>query len=210
MNKLFILIATLFSCFSLSAVAQNVGIGVTNPSAKLEVNGNVKIDGGSPAPGRVLTTVDGTGLATWQDPASTPHVAFRAYLSSDQAISSFTDTKINFAINFGFNDGNSYNDGTNSFISPAAGLYYFHASFTMSQPTSVNPTVMRIYSNGSLLVQSSNAIFQSTGSYYSTIDVSCITKLVAGDVVNVSALTSGAATVNNYSGSTFFEGYRIY
>ena len=202
--------AILFSCSSLPVFAQNVGIGVTNPSAKLEVNGNIKIDGGTPAPGRVLTTVDGTGLATWQDPASVPHVAFQTYLPANQAIGSFTDTKVNFASSFGFNDGNSFNDGSNSFVSPAAGLYYFHASLTISLPTAVNPTIIRINSNGSLLVQSSNAVFQSTSSYFSTIDVSCITKLAAGEVVNISALTAGPSTVNNYSGSTFFEGYRIY
>jgi hypothetical protein len=42
----------------------NVGIGTVNPSAKLEVNGQIKINGGAPAAGRVLTS-DATGLATW-------------------------------------------------------------------------------------------------------------------------------------------------
>ena len=187
-----------------------MGIGTTTPGAKLEVNGNIKIDGGSPATGRVLTSVDGTGLADWQDIPSTPHVAFRAYLFSDAAIPSFTDTKINFSANSGFNDGNAFNNASGNFVAPANGLYYFHASFTISQPAAVNPTIIRIYSNGSLIVQSSNAVFQATASYYSSIEVSCITKLNTGDVVNVSALTSGTAKVNNYSGSTFFEGYRVY
>jgi hypothetical protein len=43
----------------------NVGIGTTNPTAKLEVAGQVKITGGTPAVGKVLTS-DATGLATWQ------------------------------------------------------------------------------------------------------------------------------------------------
>jgi hypothetical protein len=45
----------------------NVGIGTTSPDAKLEVAGQVKITGGSPAAGKVLTS-DGKGLATWQTP----------------------------------------------------------------------------------------------------------------------------------------------
>ncbi|MEE4178394.1 MAG: tail fiber domain-containing protein [Bacteroides sp.] len=46
-------------------VSGNTGIGTENPSAKLEVNGQVKITGGSPAEGKVLTS-DANGLASWQ------------------------------------------------------------------------------------------------------------------------------------------------
>ncbi|QJX46777.1 hypothetical protein HMJ29_07420 [Hymenobacter taeanensis] len=47
----------------------NVGIGTTNPGAMLEVAGQVKITGGAPGVGKVLTS-DGTGLATWQAAAN--------------------------------------------------------------------------------------------------------------------------------------------
>lgn len=43
----------------------NVGIGNTSPSAKLDVAGQVKISGGAPGAGKVLTS-DANGLATWQ------------------------------------------------------------------------------------------------------------------------------------------------
>lgn len=42
----------------------NIGIGTTNPGAKLEVAGQVKITGGSPGAGKVLTS-DASGLASW-------------------------------------------------------------------------------------------------------------------------------------------------
>lgn len=42
-----------------------VGIGTTTPAARLDVNGEVKISGGSPGPGKVLTS-DANGLASWQ------------------------------------------------------------------------------------------------------------------------------------------------
>jgi hypothetical protein len=44
----------------------NVGIGTTSPSSKLEISGQIKITGGSPAAGRILES-DATGLATWVD-----------------------------------------------------------------------------------------------------------------------------------------------
>lgn len=47
----------------------NIGVGTASPTARLEVAGQVKITGGSPGVGRVLTS-DGTGLATWETPAS--------------------------------------------------------------------------------------------------------------------------------------------
>ncbi|MES2139566.1 MAG: hypothetical protein V4511_07640 [Bacteroidota bacterium] len=49
--------------------AGNVGIGTVTPGAKLEVAGQVKITGGSPAAGKVLTS-DGAGLATWAYPTN--------------------------------------------------------------------------------------------------------------------------------------------
>jgi hypothetical protein len=47
----------------------NIGIGTWEPGAKLEVAGQVKITGGSPGAGKVLTS-DASGLASWQTPAS--------------------------------------------------------------------------------------------------------------------------------------------
>lgn len=51
----------------------NVGIGTTNPTAKLEVNGTAKVSGfqlgASATPGHVLT-VNASGVGTWQPPAS--------------------------------------------------------------------------------------------------------------------------------------------
>lgn len=43
----------------------NLGIGTDTPTAKLEVNGTVKITDGSQAAGKVLTS-DANGLASWQ------------------------------------------------------------------------------------------------------------------------------------------------
>ena len=46
-------------------VQNQVGIGTTSPSATLDVNGQIRIRGGSPAAGMVLTS-DVNGIATWE------------------------------------------------------------------------------------------------------------------------------------------------
>jgi hypothetical protein len=43
----------------------NVGIGTTNPTTKLDVNGQIRIQGGNPGMGKVLVS-DANGLASWQ------------------------------------------------------------------------------------------------------------------------------------------------
>ncbi|HPQ34173.1 MAG TPA: tail fiber domain-containing protein, partial [Tenuifilaceae bacterium] len=48
--------------------SQNVGVGTTSPTAKLDVNGTIRIRGGYPSSGMVLTS-DGTGLGSWQAPS---------------------------------------------------------------------------------------------------------------------------------------------
>lgn len=46
----------------------NVGIGTNSPDSKLDVDGQVKIRGGNPGTGKVLTS-DADGLATWVTPS---------------------------------------------------------------------------------------------------------------------------------------------
>ena len=57
----------------------NMGIGITSPSAKLEVNGNVKITDGTEGSGKVLTS-DATGAATWTTPSITSSIGSNNYI----------------------------------------------------------------------------------------------------------------------------------
>ncbi len=64
----FIILATLFLSLNYTISAQqNVGIGTTTPSAKLHINGTVKITDGSQGDGKILTS-DAAGLASWKAP----------------------------------------------------------------------------------------------------------------------------------------------
>ena len=68
MKKLIICLIFVIAFFS--NYAQNVGIGTSNPTASLEVNGSFKITNGSQGNGKVLTS-DSNGLATWKNAQDT-------------------------------------------------------------------------------------------------------------------------------------------
>ncbi|MBI2566980.1 MAG: hypothetical protein HYV63_08130 [Candidatus Schekmanbacteria bacterium] len=53
----------------------SVGVGTASPGAKLEVAGQVKIAGGSPGAGKVLTS-DAAGLGSWQTPSPGANPAY--------------------------------------------------------------------------------------------------------------------------------------
>ena len=66
-NKKATATALLLFIFIGGKAQQNVGIGTTTPSAKLHVNGTLKVTDGSQGAGKLLTS-DATGMATWKAP----------------------------------------------------------------------------------------------------------------------------------------------
>jgi hypothetical protein len=57
--------------------AGNLGIGISSPTARLDVAGTVRIRGGNPSPGDVLTATDANGNAEWKpSPASAIKVLY--------------------------------------------------------------------------------------------------------------------------------------
>ena len=65
----------------------NVGIGVPQSAQKLDIEGLVRIHGGSPADGKVLTASDTTGTSTWEYPS----VLNAFYHEDSEANTSFTE-----------------------------------------------------------------------------------------------------------------------
>ncbi|RLD54758.1 MAG: hypothetical protein DRJ05_14110, partial [Bacteroidetes bacterium] len=84
----------------------NVGIGTSSPSAKLEVNGQVKITGGAPGPGKVLTSADDQGYAFWFDlPVGVSSI-------SDLSDAHYDGKSLFLGYDAGINDnGNNFNTG---------------------------------------------------------------------------------------------------
>ncbi len=59
-----------------------VGIGTTNPGAALEVSGQVKITGGAPGVGKVLSS-DAVGLASWVNPTNSGTVTSTSVVTAN-------------------------------------------------------------------------------------------------------------------------------
>jgi hypothetical protein len=59
--------------------SQSVGIGITAPTQKLDINGQIRIRGGSPAAGSVLTS-DANGVGTWSTPTITSSTGTNDYI----------------------------------------------------------------------------------------------------------------------------------
>jgi ribosomal protein S6E (S10) len=89
----------------------NVGIGTTTPGAKLEVAGQVKITGGTPGVGKVLTS-DATGLASWS--ASAP-----VYTEVDPKVGANTTNYVSKWNGSALVAGTVFDNGTNVGIGTA-------------------------------------------------------------------------------------------
>lgn len=110
----------------------NVGLGTNNPSAKLEVNGMVKITGGSPGTGKVLTS-DANGLAAWENEnfSNTERFGFKVKgnLSTATNLSSIYNTSTTTPSLSASNTATQQTAVLNMLVSKA-GLYHF--SFSVS------------------------------------------------------------------------------
>ena len=101
----------------------NVGIGTTTPGAKLEINGSLKISGGSPGTGKFLVS-DNTGLASWSDISG-------SLLPNGVAGNTLRHNGTSWISNsLLYNSGSSIGIGT---ITPSAKLEVFAAGYGMVQ-----------------------------------------------------------------------------
>lgn len=190
---------------TVSLASNNVGIGTSTPATKLDVNGQIRISGGTPGLGKVLTS-DATGLASWQNA-----VAFSAYSNANQTLTSGSSAIVSFNVEDVDNSA-SFNIATYTFTAPSNGTYFLTASITMNAGVDERYAI-RLTKNGT--IDLTNNVFQS--SYNSTImgTTNTIVNLIAGDNVAVecAAVNTTASRSTYHSGfsqNSRFAGYRLF
>ena len=157
----------------------NVGINQTNPAAKLDVNGTVKIVDGSQAANRVLTS-DATGLASWKAlPASS---MFGATQATGTSIPNATDTEIGFSSET-YDPGNSFSSG--KYTIPTTGVYHFDTDVPGSGVLLTTGTSFRLELRVNNIAVRSATVVNSSGTAYNGLSISCDLSLTAGNIVNV-------------------------
>lgn len=140
-----------------SVKAQPVGINTTAPASQLDLNGDMRIRGGSPQALRLLTATNNTGSAAWAaapaNAAAVPNVSFRVERSAAGGASNIPGNGTWYRIPFSemvYNNGNHYTGWTNQpgyniFKAPVKGIYHFDVQSCWSNHNSgFTATFLRI------------------------------------------------------------------
>ena len=184
-----------------NSTLQNDGTNVT-------LTGQVKINGGIPGNGKVLTS-DAAGLGTWNTPTydSSKNTFFRAINSVSQ---SFTGNLTPTFPSESADDGNNFSG--NVFTVPANGVYQFHAEtiLNLTSVTSTSTIKIMIESVTNTGYGEQSVILPTGHSGFYSLSASGMAKLTAGTQMRIRFVllsgTLGLQFINNIN----FSGYRIY
>ncbi|NLA50249.1 MAG: hypothetical protein GX876_12420 [Bacteroidales bacterium] len=194
----------------------NVGIGTTTPNAKLDVDGQVRIRGGNPGTGKVLTS-DAGGRASWEPvPAPTVnHICFEVKLTTSYELPLMkTARKIDFSSGAMVweNRGNAFNTTTSTFTVPEAGIYSFRGAIHFEDITSGQLIYAVLKAGGKNYYGSRK---NSNGSS-EMVDIDLTIYLDQDETVELYGFTGGSIPPGTVSGNTqdenaftFFSGARV-
>lgn len=173
----------------------NVGIGVTDPSAQLDVSGTLRFRNGA-ASGALLTS-DANGNATWQVPVSSPTRALSASIFPAISINANQIRTLRFG-NTTFSEGLSINDSLITI--PVSGVYQFTLNFGFISVTSLDGGSDRTitFSIDPSTSSSQNLIAQGRSASTSSITYngSATLRLVAGETVKITCFTPANQNVS--------------
>lgn len=122
--------------------SRNLGIGVVAPGAKLDVNGQLMIRGGTPGSGKLLQS-DASGLATWVATSSITGIS-ATNITSGLLGSAYGGTGVNNSgtLTYGSNNVTFSTSGTTSLTLPTSGTVATLAGTeTFTNKTLTSPTI---------------------------------------------------------------------
>ena len=203
----------------------NIGIGTTDPTRKLDINGSVRIRGNSPAKGSTLSSIDDQGNATWAKP-----YAFSVGGTVNNVpflIENITWTKVLFNQNPTYNAGAAYLPAVSEFDVQEKGIYHFKSVITFLEKAykhsirirlrrnGVTSTIGEIYHEGFFYHQQYFGSSQGDGNFDDPMSISVQAQLLPGDRVWVEAFinlheSAGTNTNIREDGTvTWFQGKLI-
>jgi hypothetical protein len=171
----------------------NVGIGTTGPGAKLEVNGQVKINGGAPGAGKVLTS-DATGLASWQAPVK--HMA-RLTRAAAQSIPASSPTFIDFDTEEIDTTGIA-DIATDRITISKAGYYLVNCTITLTAMAVGQSFICWIVKNGTTYTV--DYVYAATAGQTGTGNGTQLWYMNAGDYLQLQVFSSGAYNTGTANG----------
>ncbi len=175
------------------------------------LNGNLKINNGNAAVGKVLMATDGLGNSDWinlSTALSTTATGFAANRTTTLSVPPSTFTDVLFTIQSADDGGDNYDPTTGEFTAPSVGMYRFEASVYWNAGIAGFENIY-FYVNGA--TRRFHSIV-STNTSAHTLPFTASFKLSAGDIVKVVAYHTNATAVGisaNANG-TYFTGVKVY
>ncbi|MES2430960.1 MAG: hypothetical protein V4556_08485 [Bacteroidota bacterium] len=188
-----------------------LGVGTMTPTAKLDIAGAIKINDGTQAAGKLLTSVDASGKAIWAAPKNSS-TGFRAWMPSLPVSSGtvYFPASWNTSSGGGFDEG-VFDEQNGIYTAPYTGLYHFE--FTIKPDRTQTPTANGYYTitiGSGFTTVATNTIPIIANAVYPDNACSGNIKLNAGDIVRVAVSQNSNTTITFGGGNSVFSGYLVY
>ena len=199
--------------FAMNVNNGNTGIGISLPTAKLDLNGSLRIRQSGATAGSSLHAVDASGNAQWFAPIAFNVKGYSA--GSNILFPNSTWQDINFGSNIYYNYGNGYTSSTSEFIAAQEGLYNFKSQLFFTATGTKFSQRLRLRRNGVIstiaVTEFENGNAQSSFSYTSSLNTEVV--LNAGDAVWIEAYSislNGTVYIDGNGVNTWFCGRMLF
>jgi hypothetical protein len=194
----------------------NTGIGTSSPTARLDINGSIRLRNANPKTGSVLISSDANGNAIWQSAAAF-HVS--GTNNGPLPVPANTWTKFYFDLLTEYNAGLTYEPINSQFVAPYKGIYHFTGQVTLffdktqTQGITLKSDRLGIITTLATKLLNHGAITVSGSQHNNTnmhsMDISTDVLLEPGDKVWLEVYHGDATYSNGYKFYDWFTGTLI-